>query len=295
MALVVTLLATSLFPADRKPAKTPFDVKGFVLVGFGVFLLVLGMDSLADKHLDGLAIALQIGLAAIVLAVAARYCLRAANPILDLKLLRIRTFRIAFLTGGALDTIGMASVMFLLPLLFQIGFGMTAVRAGSLTFVAAVGALIVRFFMPTILRLTGFRSLLVVNTPIAAALVAGFSFVQPSTPLWIVLAYIFVFGMFRSAQWASTGNLAYSDIAPEQLARFSALYYILWQLSVAVSVGMAAALLSFLAGSGPPRTEDFHTMFLIEGAITLCALLAYLRLKPEDGSHVSGNRPISTE
>jgi hypothetical protein len=108
--------------------------------------------------------------------------------------------------------------------------------------------------------------------------------------VWIVLAYIFVFGVFRSAQWASTGNLAYSDIAPEQLARFSALYYILWQLGVAISVGTAAAALSLLsAGNGHAEVGDFRILFLGEGIVTLCALFAYRKLTPRDGAYVSGN------
>ncbi|TJX62572.1 MAG: multidrug efflux MFS transporter, partial [Mesorhizobium sp.] len=135
----------------------------------------------------------------------------------------------------------------------------------------------------------GFRRVLVSNTPVVAAMVAGFALMQATTPVWITLTYIFVFGVFRSVQWASTGNLAYSDIAPEQLARFSALYYILWQLAVAISVGLAAAMLSFLAGGGPAVASDFRILFVIEGIITLCALLAYLKLTPQDGAHVSGH------
>ncbi len=290
IAVVVAMLGAMLFPDARKAIRTPFDMTGFGLVGVGMVLLVFGMDSLAAKDLAAGPILLQMGLAAAVLAVASFHCLRSPNPILDLKLLRIRTFRISFLTGGGLDTIGMASVMFLLPLMFQLGFGMSAMQAGSLTFVAAVGSLLVRLFMPAVLRRLGFRRLLVVNTPICAALVAGFSLLDATTPLWIVLGYIFVFGVFRSAQWASTGNLAYSDIAPEQLARFSALYYILWQLGVAISVGTAAAALSLLsAGSGHAEAGDFRILFLMEGVVTLCALFAYLRLTPRDGAHVSGN------
>ena len=166
---------------------------------------------------------------------------------------------------------------------------MSAVQAGSLTFVAAIGSVLMRFFMPRLLNRYGFRRVLVTNTPIVALLVAGFALMQESTPVWIVLAYIFVFGLFRSIQWASTGNLAYSDIAPEQLSRFSALYYILWQLAVAISVGLAAALLSLLAGGGKASINDYRILFLIEGVITLCALLAYVRLTPQDGAHVSGH------
>ncbi len=258
-------------------------------------MLVFGMDSLAAKDASGGQVAAQLSLAAVILALASLYCLRVRNPLLDLKLLRIRTFRVSFLTGGGLDTIGLTSVVFLLPLMFQLGFGMSAVQAGSLTFVAAIGSLAMRFFMPRLLNRFGFRRVLVTNTPIVALMVAGFALMQASTPTWIVLTYIFIFGVFRSAQWASTGNLAYSDIAPEQLARFSALYYILWQLAVAISVGFAAAMLSLLAGGGHATTNDFRIMFVIEGVITLCALLAYLKLTPQDGAHVSGHRMINTE
>jgi EmrB/QacA subfamily drug resistance transporter len=295
IAVVVALFGAMLFPDNRRTVRTPFDMTGFGLVGVGMVLLVFGMDSLAAKDLTAGPIALQMGLAIAVLAIATFHCLRSPNPILDLKLLRIRTFRVSFLTGGGLDTIGMTAVMFLLPLMFQIGFGMSAVRAGSLTFVAAVGSLLVRFVMPAVLRRLGFRRLLVVNTPICAAIVAGFALFEATTPIWIVLAYIFVFGMFRSAQWASTGNLAYSDIAPEQLARFSALYYILWQLGVAISVGTAAAALSLLsAGRGFASADDFRVLFVAEGTVTLCALFAYLRLAPRDGAHVSGNEVRGT-
>jgi EmrB/QacA subfamily drug resistance transporter len=296
IALVVALFGAMLFPDSRKAIRTPFDMTGFGLLGVGMVLLVFGMDSLAAKDLAAGSIGIQLALALAVLAVASFHCLRSPNPILDLKLLRIRTFRISFLTGGGLDTIGMASVMFLLPLMFQLGFGMSAMGAGSLTFVAAVGSLLTRLIMPALLKRLGFRRLLVINTPICAALVAGFALYEATTPVWIVLSYIFVFGVFRSAQWASTGNLAYSDIAPEQLARFSALYYILWQLGVAVSVGTAAAALSLLsAGSGHAEASDFRILFLVEGAVTLCALIAYLRLTPRDGAHVSGNVAVNSE
>jgi EmrB/QacA subfamily drug resistance transporter len=288
-ALAAACLAASLFPTVTKPVRTPFDFSGFLLVSSGMVLLVFGMDSLASKDAAGTAIVGELALAAILLAIATVYCLRARNPLLDLRLLRIRTFRISFLTGGGLDTIGLSSVVFLLPLMFQLGFGMSAVQAGSLTFIAAVGSVAMRFFMPRILNRFGFRRVLVFNTPIVAALVAGFALLQATTPVWITLSYIFVFGMFRSVQWASTGNLSYSDIAPEQLARFSALYYILWQLAVALSVGLAAAVLSFLAGGGPGAAGDFRILFLIEGVITLSALLAYLKLTPQDGAHVSGH------
>ena len=297
LAVAATLAAAALFPAATRPVAGRFDFLGFALVGAGMVLLVTGMDSLAAPGAGGTATLVQIILAVLVLAVATWHCLRRPHPILQLSLLRIRTFRVSFLTGGGLDTIGLSSVVFLLPLMFQLAFGMSAVQAGSLTFAAAAGSIVTRFFMPAILKRVGFRRLLVVNTPILATLMAGFALFEASTPVWMVLAYIFVFGLLRSAQWASTGNLSYADIAPEQLAPFSALYYILWQLAVAISVGIAAAILSLLAGSDSVVTVgDFRIVFLVEAAITLTALLAYLRLDPRDGQHLSGHAvPMANE
>ncbi|TGV28094.1 MFS transporter, partial [bacterium M00.F.Ca.ET.168.01.1.1] len=68
-----------------------------------------------------------------------------------------------------------------------------------------------------------------------------------------------------------------------------ALYYILWQLAVAISVGLAAALLSLLASGGKASVNDYRILFVVEGLITLCALSAYLRLTARDGAHVSGH------
>ncbi len=176
-ALAAAVLAASLFPTVTKPVRTPFDFPGFLLVSSGMVLLVFGMDSLAAKDAAGSMIAAELALAIVILTLASFYCLRARNPLLDLKLLRIRTFRISFLTGGGLDTIGLSSVVFLLPLMFQLGFGMSAVQAGSLTFVAAIGSLIMRVFMPRLLNRFGFRRVLVINTPIVAAMVAGFALI----------------------------------------------------------------------------------------------------------------------
>jgi nitrate/nitrite transporter NarK len=122
--------------------------------------------------------------------------------------LRIRTVRITMLTGGGLDTIGMTAVTLLLPLMFQVGFGMTAVQAGSWTFIIGIGSMFPRFFLPSLLKRYGFRRLLVINTPVVASLTAGFALFQATTPMWFGLAYIFVFGLSRSIQWGTGSNLS---------------------------------------------------------------------------------------
>jgi MFS family permease len=294
IALIAGFWAARFFPNPPRGTGMPFDLPGFLLIGGGMTLLVLGMDSLTGG--TPWIVLAQLTGSAVLLTVAALYCMRASYPLLDLRLLKISTFRVAMVTGGGLDTIGLSSVMFLLPLMLQVGFGMSAVQSGSLTFLVAFGSISLRVFLPLILRTFGFRRTLLMNTPVMAALVAGYALMRPDTPYWLLAGYIFVFGAFRSTQWGSTGNLSYSDIPSEQLGRFSALYFVAWQTSVTIGVGVASALLAFLAG--PDRhagVTDFRIVFLIEGLITLAAIIAYSTLKPTDGCHVSGNAAPALE
>jgi EmrB/QacA subfamily drug resistance transporter len=291
LALGAAAMAVPCFPR-RTPGQAPrLDLTGFMLVGAGMTLLVFSMDSLGDRtHSSWLTVGLMI-LSAAALSAAVLYLLKARNPLLDLRLLRIRTVRISMFTGGGLDTIGMTAVTLLLPLMFQVGFGMSAVQAGSWTFIIGIGSMFPRVFLPALLRKYGFRRLLVINTPVVAALIAGFALFQASIPMWFGLAYIFVFGLSRSIQWGTGSNLSYADVNAEQLANFSVLYYMFWRLSVSVSMGTATAFLSLLASpNGTSSVIDFRIAFIAEAAITLCALFAYRKLAVDDGASISGYR-----
>jgi hypothetical protein len=68
------------------------------------------------------------------------------------------------------------------------------------------------------------------------------------------------------------------------------MYYITWRLAVSISIGSASAILSLLTTYGDhPTANDFRIVFIIEAVITLCAMLAYRRLTPQDGATVSGH------
>ncbi|HEX4506546.1 MAG TPA: MFS transporter [Alphaproteobacteria bacterium] len=289
LALGAAALAISCFPARTSGHVPRLDLIGFMLISLGMTLLVFSMDSLGDRGRSGWITAGLLLLSVMSLAAAIAYLLRARDPLLDLRLFRVRTIRITLLTGGGLDTIGMTAVTLLLPLMFQIGFGMTAVQAGSWTFIVGIGSMFPRFFLPTMLKKYGFRRLLVINTPVIALLTAGFALFQVSTPMWFGLAYIFVFGLSRSIQWGTASNLSYADVNPEQLAQYSALYYIFWRLSVSISMGTATALLSLLAPpDGTSSIGDFRIAFVLEALVILLAVLAYRRLAVDDGASVSG-------
>ena len=85
--------------------------------------------------------------------------------------------------GGFLFRIGVGAIPFLLPLMLQLGFGLNPLQSGSLTFMAAAGALFTKTIAKRILQLFGFRRLLTVNAFVGSAFIAANGLFSPATPL----------------------------------------------------------------------------------------------------------------
>ena len=64
---------------------------------------------------------------------------------------------------GGLTRVGYNGVPFILPLMLQVGFGVTPVVSGALTFVSALSSLVVRPVLTPTLRRFGFKRVLIVS------------------------------------------------------------------------------------------------------------------------------------
>jgi MFS family permease len=141
------------------------------------------------------------------------------------------------------------------------------------------------------LRRFGFRGLLAGNGVVCAAMIASFALVQSSTPHWLVLLMVLVFGIARSTQFMTTNTLTYADMPAERLSRATSLGGVIQQLTISFGVSIAAAVLGVIAGEGNrPVVSDFHEAFLLVALITLVSAPGFLRLRLEDGADVSGHR-----
>src|ERR1700724_31413 len=84
---------------------------------------------------------------------------RTSSPVLDFSLLRLPTLRASIL-GGFLFRLGIGALPFLLPLLMQIGFGLSPFKSGLVTFSSAVGAMGMKTLAARIIRTFGFPTIL---------------------------------------------------------------------------------------------------------------------------------------
>jgi EmrB/QacA subfamily drug resistance transporter len=274
-------------PTERPP---PFDIRGFLMLALGMLLLQVALEGLGHKMLPAAAVVLMFAGAFGVLGGYAAYARGRPNAALDLTQLRVRSFRVALLVGGT-SRIGMNAVPFLLPLMLQVGFGLSAMQSGSLTFVMSLGTLVARAVTVKSLRLLGFDRLLLGNTLLCALGIAGFALLGPAVPHAMIIGYVLLFGMIRNTQFNTLQTLTYADIPAAGLSRATSLGGGIQQLTMGVGIAIAAALLSLVAGSERVLpVEDFHTVFLLAALFPLLALPGFMTLTAHDGAQVSGHR-----
>jgi EmrB/QacA subfamily drug resistance transporter len=290
VGLIGITLALRYTEDFRATTPSRFDLRGFVILGVGLATLQFGFENVGRHVLPPADIAASFAAAGVALGLFGWHVNGHPNPVLDLGLFHIRTFRIGTLAGGICRT-GMNSVPFMLPLLFQLGFGLSPLHSGLLTFASAIGSITVRPMSSTLLRWLGFRRLLFANAIVVTFIMAGFTLLGPSTPHWVILGYILVFGVVRTTQFNTSNMLAYSEIPPARLSRSTSLGSAMQQLTLGFGVSISAALLdTVMPREGVPTLHDFHIVFLVMALIPLLASPGFLPLAETDGVEVSRHR-----
>lgn len=282
------VLALRLVENFRAPAPIRFDLRGFLICGIGLALFEAALENLGRPIIPSALGASFFPASFVILALYARHARQSADPVLDLRLLRIRTFRIGTVTGG-LSRVGLDAVPFLLPLLFQLGFGLSAVQSGLLTFSSSIGAMAVRTMAGPLLRIFGFRRLLLGTAIIAAAITGGCGLLQAATPEWLIALIVLLSGCVRSVQYLALNTVSYADMPASLLSKATSVGGVAQQVARGFGVAVGAALLAVIAGPSKLTVADFRLAFLLIGLIPLIAAFGFLRLTPTDGATVSGH------
>ena len=287
IALVVRYIPD--YPGSRG---RPLDFPGLLLSAVGLGGLVFGFEVFGHGLLARQWALLLIALGVLSAWLYVRHARRSAHPLIDFSLLRIPTFGVSF-WGVNLMRIGSASQPFLLVLLFQLCFGLNPLEAGLLSFAGGAGAFLMKLLAVRIVSRFGFRRTLIGNAVLTGLTIIACGMFEVSTPYWIVVLVLFGSGIIRSLQFSTLGALTYADVPPEQSSRASSLSAMTIQLTMSLSVGIAAALLSLimsLRGHASLEQSDV-ALVMVFGGVT-CALsgLVFRRLSSSAGSAVYAGR-----
>lgn len=283
-------LVTAFIADIREEDVPPLDRRGFVLSGVGLSCLMFGFSVLGRGFLPGWEAALLIAVGAIALVAYVAHARRAAHPILDLSLLGRTTFR-ASVAGGFLFRIGLGATPFLLPLMFQAGFGLTPFQSGLLTFLSTLGAMAMKPTAAPILRWAGFRNVLLVNTVVSTAFLCLNATFTPVTPHLVMSVILLVGGFFRSLQFTALNAVAYAEIDNKEMSRATSLSSVAQQLALSTGVTIGAGALELarnIHGEGTLQAGDFAPAFLTVAAISLSSILFFRTLPHDAGAEISG-------
>lgn len=290
---VVGLVLVSIFIKNYKEENLPpLDTKGFLLSGIGLAGFVFGIAASGIGVLPAWIDVVLIVVGAVALLAYGRHAMVTAEPLMDLNLFRLPTFRVSVL-GGLLFRIGVGAIPFLLPLLLQLGFGMTPFESGMLTFATAAGAVLMKFTAPRIVRAYGFRMVLTINTLFTTAFLVAILAFSQTTPHVVIFAVLLVGGFFRSLQFTALNGLAFAEIDNHRMSHATSISSVGQQISAALGVAVGAAALEFTRsarGDMAVLPSDFVPAFLALAVIGLLAIPVFARMAPNAGSEVSGHR-----
>jgi EmrB/QacA subfamily drug resistance transporter len=289
IALVGIALVMRFIPEIRDAEPHPFDGTGFLLSGLGLGSLLAGFE-LAARPGEAVTSAALVALGAVSGALYVRHARRHPHPILDLTLMRVPTFRLS-VVAGSLTRITQGAQPYLLPLMMQLGFGLSAAQSGLVTVAPAIGSFAMKSGSRLILRRFGFRRSLMVVGLLASAGYAGCALFRPGWPLPAIFAVLLVSGFLMSFQFTAYNTIAYDEIAKDRMSAATSFYSTFQQLMLSLGICVAAVSLhaaTLLRHHAAPVFGDYGAAYLVVTAISLSAILFNRALPADAGDELAG-------
>ena len=285
------VLAWRLVPAQHEAERRPFDLVGFGLGAALCIALTWLLEALGAGDEPGATLA-ALALATVGLGLGfARHIRRAEHPLVSPAPLAIGTFSVTLWGGSAMRTV-ISAMPFLLPLLFQLGFGMDPFRAGLMVLVLFAGNVGMKPMTSWTIRRFGFRTVLLGNGVLQAATIAAFAVLPASAPTPMVVALLVLCGASRSLQFTALNALAFADMPQPLMGAANTMFSALFQFSVGMGVAIGAVALRLAGTPGEPATlAAFHGAFAIVAGLMALTSLSGLLIAPDAAAVVAGRAP----
>ncbi|WP_044103220.1 multidrug transporter subunit MdtD, partial [Xanthomonas citri] len=178
------IAALKIMPDHYGDARQRFDLIGYLMLAFGMVALSLALDGISEL---GLRHAFVMLLAIGGLAALAGYWLHAVSTpaaLFPLALFKVASYRIGIL-GNLFARVGSGSMPFLIPLLLQVGLGMSPMNAGLMMVPVALAGMAAKRAAVKLVGRFGYRRVLMLNTVLVGLAMASFALVDVGQPLWL--------------------------------------------------------------------------------------------------------------
>src|ERR1700740_770211 len=271
-----------------------FDLYGLMLAGIGLAGIAFGLSVAGLDLLPWSIVAALVGVGSISMTLYVMHARKTGSPVLDFSLLRLPTMRAAII-GGFMFRLGIGALPFLLPLLMQVGFGLSPFQSGLVTFASAVGAMGMKTLAARIIRTFGFRNMMTVNAVISAAFLAACALFTVTTPLLLIMIILVVGGFFRSLQFTAINTVAYAEGEPPQMSRATSLVSVNQQLAISAGVAVGAFSVEttmWIRHASELTADQFAPAFVVVALISVVSTWFFYQMPADAGHQVSGRGVI---
>jgi EmrB/QacA subfamily drug resistance transporter len=295
IGLVGIVLALKYIDPISSEDPERFDLYGLVLAGVGLGGIAFGLSVAGLNLLPWSLVAALVAIGSISMALYVIHARRTGSPVLDFSLLRLSTLRAAII-GGFMFRLGIGALPFLLPLLMQVGFGLSPFQSGLVTFASAVGAMGMKTLAARIIRTFGFRYMMTINAVVSSVFLAACALFTPATPLLLIMIILVVGGFFRSLQFTAINTVAYAEVEPPQMSRATTLVSVNQQLAVSAGVAVGAATVEstlWLRHATELNASAFAPAFLLVSVISAASCWFFWQMPDDAGHEISGRKAIA--
>ncbi len=272
-------------PDARDTAVGPFDINGYLLLTIGMVALSLSLDGFSGLSMQHALVLVLLILSLACFVAYGLYAVRVPAPLFSLDLFKIHTFSVGLL-GNLFARIGSGAMPYLIPLLLQVGLDYTAFEAGLMMLPVAATGMFAKQLITRLIMRYGYRNVLLANTLLAGATMASLALLNETTPLWLKITQLALFGGVNSMQFTAMNTLTLKDLGTSGASSGNSLFSLVQMLSMSLGVTVAGGLLAAFTNLIPPLTpahslSAFHATFLCVGLITACSAWIFAQLSPE--------------
>ena len=293
LGVAAFVFARRLVPDIRAERPVALDRRGFALTAVGVAALVIGLESLGSATPRPVPVVIALGVAAAALVAAVFSLLHTASPLLDLRILKIDTYRVTA-AGGSVFRAIISAIPFLLALFFQLGLGWSAAQAGLVVIALFLGNVAIKPTTTPLMRRFGIRTVMLAAIVASAACLVGMAFVTAATPLVLLLPLLVASGVFRSVGFTTYNSVAFADVEAARMTHATTLNSTLQELGAGLGVAVGALLVrlgapvSHAIGLGGGADQPFRVAFVLLAVLLVAPFIEGLLLATTAGNAVTG-------
>jgi EmrB/QacA subfamily drug resistance transporter len=287
IGLLGIFLALKYIDPIKSEDPEPFDLYGLMLAGIGLAGIAFGLSVAGLNLLPWTVVAALVGVGSISMTLYVIHARRTGSPVLDFSMLRLPTLRAAII-GGFMFRLGIGALPFLLPLLMQVGFGLSPFQSGLVTFASAVGAMGMKTLAARIIRAFGFRNMMTI-------FLAACALFTIHTPLLLIMIILVVGGFFRSLEFTAINTVAYAEVEPGQMSRATTLVSVNQQLAISAGVAVGAFCVESTMWWRHATELDatmFAPAFVVVSVISAASAWFFWQMPADAGHEISGRKAI---